>query len=141
MDSKGIVCASICGAEKWDDIEAFARAKEAWLRRFFKLPHRIPSHDTIARVFSRSDPQALNERFVSWVCALNTKYEREVERDYRDSRPAEDARTLRVRGAIAASPVNACSPGGTPATWRRSCSPAICVCLRVPRDAAGISPA
>jgi len=38
----------------------FARAKEGWLRRFLTLPHGIPSHDTIARVFARIDPQALN---------------------------------------------------------------------------------
>jgi predicted transposase YbfD/YdcC len=72
-----VICASICGAEKWDDIEAFGRAKEAWLRRFLTLPHGIPSHDTIARVFSRLDPEALNERFVAWVSSINPKYERE----------------------------------------------------------------
>lgn len=72
-----VICASICGAQKWDDIEAFGRAKEAWLRRFLTLPHGIPSHDTIARVFSRLDPEALNERFVAWVSAINPKYERE----------------------------------------------------------------
>ena len=73
-----VICASICGAEKWNDIEMFARAKETWLRRFLTLPHGIPSHDTIARVFSRIDPHALNERFLSWVSAVNPKYEREA---------------------------------------------------------------
>ena len=28
-----VICASICGAEKWNDIEAFGHAKESWLRR------------------------------------------------------------------------------------------------------------
>jgi len=73
-----VICASICGAEKWDDIEVFARAKEGWLRRFLTLPHGIPSHDTIARVFARIDPQALNERFLSWISAVNPKYTRET---------------------------------------------------------------
>ena len=113
MDLKNIFSASICEAEKWDDIEAFGRAKEARSRRFLKLPRGIPSHDTIARVFSRIDLQALNE-VVSWVSALNTKYEREVEPDYRDSRPAEDARTLRVGHSLQEKgPVhrlNTCAP-------------------------------
>ena len=73
-----VICASICGAEKWDDIEAFGKSKESWLRRFLQLPHGIPSHDTIARVFSRLDPEALNDRFVSWVAAVNPMREAEI---------------------------------------------------------------
>ncbi len=86
-----IVCASICGAEKWDNLGAFGHTKEEWLRRFLKLRHGIPSHDTIARMFSRIDLQALNERFVSSVCALNTKYERqEVKIDGKTLRRSHD---------------------------------------------------
>jgi hypothetical protein len=44
-----IIVIVICGAEKWNDIEAFGHAKESWLRRFLKLPHGIPSHDTIGK--------------------------------------------------------------------------------------------
>jgi predicted transposase YbfD/YdcC len=73
-----VICASICGAEKWDDIEVFGKSKEAWLRRFLQLPHGIPSHDTFARVFSLLDPQALNERFSSWVAMVNPKHEGQI---------------------------------------------------------------
>jgi predicted transposase YbfD/YdcC len=81
------ICASICGAEKWDDIEAFGKAKEAWLRRFLTLPHGIPSHDTIGRVFSMLDPEALNRRFLSWVSAVNANRSEEI--------VAIDGKTLR----------------------------------------------
>lgn len=50
-----VICASICGAEKWDDIEAFGRAKEAWLRRFLTLPM---SALRIRRVRSRPEVAA-----------------------------------------------------------------------------------
>jgi predicted transposase YbfD/YdcC len=73
-----VICASICGAEKWEDIEAFGRAKEKRLRTFLSLPHGVPSHDTFGRVFSLLDPQVLNERFVSWVRAINPHYEQEI---------------------------------------------------------------
>ena len=73
-----VVCASVCGAEKWEDIEAFARAKEQWLRRYLELPHGIPSHDTISRVFAALDPQALGERFHAWVCAVSEHGDAEV---------------------------------------------------------------
>lgn len=73
-----VICASICGAEKWEDIEAFGRSKEPWLRRFLKLPQGIPSHDTFARVFARLDPKVLNERFVSWVALVNPHHTQEI---------------------------------------------------------------
>ena len=64
------ICASICGADTWNDIEQFAHAKRRWLEGFLELPHGIPSHDTFSRVFARLDPRALNERFDSWIAEL-----------------------------------------------------------------------
>ena len=55
-----VICASVCGAEKWDDIEAFGKAKEQWLRKYLELPHGIPSHDTLARVFALLNPEQFN---------------------------------------------------------------------------------
>jgi predicted transposase YbfD/YdcC len=72
-----IICASICGAEKWDDIEAFGKAKESWLRKFLELPHGIPSHDTFARVFGMLEPEAVNRCFSGWVEAIHPKNTRD----------------------------------------------------------------
>jgi predicted transposase YbfD/YdcC len=73
-----IICASICGAETWEDIEAFAEAKREWLKRFLKLPNGIPSHDTMARVFSVLDPTECNTCFLSWIRAINPKIGQET---------------------------------------------------------------
>lgn len=73
-----VICASICGAEKWEDIEAFGNAKERWLRGFLELPHGIPSHDTFGRVFAMLKPEELNKRFLSWVQAINPTHAQEV---------------------------------------------------------------
>ena len=58
------LCAVICGAEGWEDMEAFGRAKEAFLREHLglELPAGIPSHDTFRRVFARLDPDVLHEQ-------------------------------------------------------------------------------
>lgn len=64
------ICAVICGAESWVDIEHYGKAKEVWLRGFLKLTNGIPSHDTIARLFAALNPEALHECFVSWVKAV-----------------------------------------------------------------------
>ena len=50
------LCAVICGADTWMEIELFGQAKLDWLRTFLELPHGIPSHDTFGRVFAALDP-------------------------------------------------------------------------------------
>jgi hypothetical protein len=53
------ICAVICGAETWGDIEAYGQSKAEWLRTFLALPNGIPSHDTISRLFIHLDPVQL----------------------------------------------------------------------------------
>ncbi len=64
------ICAVICGAETWEEIEAYGYSKGAWLKTFLSLPNGIPSHDTIARVFALLEPTQLQECFVSWVKSI-----------------------------------------------------------------------
>ena len=67
------VCAVICGADTWVDVEMFGHAKQAWLERFLYLPYGIPSHDTFGRVFRWLNPDAFEACFRQWtqaVCAL-----------------------------------------------------------------------
>ena len=61
------VCATICGAENWEEIEEFGRAKEQWFRQFLELPNGIPSHDTFRRVFLRIKPSEFRQSFLDWV--------------------------------------------------------------------------
>lgn len=61
------ISAVLCGAEGWEEIEDFGRARLAWLQGYFPYRNGIPKHDTIARVLSRLDPEALQGSFMSWV--------------------------------------------------------------------------
>jgi predicted transposase YbfD/YdcC len=65
------ICAVICGAEGWTDIENFGNSKLPWLKTFLELPNGIPSHDTFGRVFSRPDAQQFQLAFYEWVWAVN----------------------------------------------------------------------
>jgi predicted transposase YbfD/YdcC len=61
------ICAVICGAEGWVDIENFGKSKETWLKTFLELPNGIPSHDTFGRVFSLIEPEEFQESFQGWI--------------------------------------------------------------------------
>lgn len=61
------LCAVICGADSWEEAEAFGEAKRDWLGRFLALPNGIPSHDTFYRVFARLDPQAFGKCVADWL--------------------------------------------------------------------------
>jgi len=64
------VCAMIGGAESFEDMELYGKAKRRWFRTFLKLPHGIPSHDTFRRVFLLLDPEAFQACFLNWARAV-----------------------------------------------------------------------
>ena len=49
------LCAVVCGADSFEEIERFGEAREDWLKGFLALPNGAPSHDTFNRV-SRHSP-------------------------------------------------------------------------------------
>jgi predicted transposase YbfD/YdcC len=81
------LCAVISGAEGWEDMAEYGRAKQDWLSTFLSLPHGIPCGDTFGRVFARLDPEQMQSCFVSWVNAISALLGAEV--------VAIDGKTLR----------------------------------------------
>jgi predicted transposase YbfD/YdcC len=61
------ICAVVCGADSWVDVELFGNSKKDWFKKFLELPHGIPSHDTFGRVFSLIDPEEFQRSFLAWV--------------------------------------------------------------------------
>ena len=64
------ICAVICGADGWVEVEEFGRSKRSWFATFLDLPGGVPSHDTFGRVFARLDPDAFEKCFTAWTAAL-----------------------------------------------------------------------
>ena len=64
------ICAVICGADDWQEVVDYGKAKHDWLKTFLELPRGIPSHDTFGRVFSLLRPEDFEKCFVSWIHAV-----------------------------------------------------------------------
>ena len=60
------VCAVLCSADEFSDIEAWAKERIDWQRGFLVLKHGIPSHDTFGRMFAMLDPREFEAAFRRW---------------------------------------------------------------------------
>jgi predicted transposase YbfD/YdcC len=99
------LCAVIAGAQDWQDVETFGRKRRDWLKRFLKLPHGIPAHDTFERVFDRLHPHAFQACFQNWVQA--------VQEALQIKHVAIDGKTLRGSGSAQLGPLHVVSAWAT----------------------------
>ena len=81
------LCATICDADSWADVERYGIAKLEWLRKFVPLTHGMPSHDTLGRVFARLESVEFYAALQSWAT--------EIAGCLRDQSVALDGKTLR----------------------------------------------
>lgn len=61
------ICALLCRAETFNDMEDFGKAKYEWFKTFLSLPNGIPSHDTFNRVFQALEPRESQQAFLNWT--------------------------------------------------------------------------
>lgn len=91
------IVAVLSGAESWNDMEEYGKAKRDWLKTFLQLPGGIPSHDTFNRVFAALDSEELEKGFVAWVSSIARLTVGEV--------VAIDGKSLRGSGTTAGKPI------------------------------------
>jgi predicted transposase YbfD/YdcC len=72
------ICALLCGADSFEDMEVFGEAKSDWFETFLELPHGIPSHGTFNRVFAAIDPEKFLECFMRWTQSLRSAVAEEI---------------------------------------------------------------
>lgn len=66
-----VLFATLANADEWEDIAYFAEMHEEYLRKYIRLEHGIPSHDTIRRVIAMISPEVLQEMQRKWQELLN----------------------------------------------------------------------
>ena len=67
------ICAVVSGADTYGQIENFGKKRRRWLSKFLELPHGLPSHDTIGRVFERIDPGEFQNSFKLWIESITER--------------------------------------------------------------------
>lgn len=104
------LAATLCGAQTCVDIATFARAKLPLLRRFVRLAHGAPSHDTFSRLFQALDPLAFEAVFRTFMAAFAEALDEAASEDGPANRRvvALDGKSLRgaVRSAGRSTPLH-----------------------------------
>ncbi len=93
------VCAVLSGADTFVEIEAWGKEKLDWLRKYLKLEHGIPCHDTFGRVFAAIDADEFAAAFLRWVGHV-------VPALAKDEVVAIDGKTSRRSGKAGATPLH-----------------------------------
>ena len=90
------ICAVVCGADSWVDVELFGKSRQEWLSGFLELPNAIPSHDTFGRAFSMLDAERFQSCFGQWVRSVSEITEGQIVAiDGKSVRRSHDARAGR----------------------------------------------
>jgi len=72
------ICAVVCGADSYVEMEEFGKAKRKWFETFLDLENGIPSHDTFRRVFGKLKPAEFQKCFLAWIEAVQESTKGEV---------------------------------------------------------------
>ena len=65
------VCAVICGAAGWADMEDDGKFQKEWFVDLRDIPHGIAGHDPFRRVLSRLEPEEWTQCCSAWTDALS----------------------------------------------------------------------
>lgn len=59
-------------------MEIYGKEQISWFRKYFPYKKGIPSHDTIAQLFAKLDPEKFCKYFTEWVQTLRKSIDKEV---------------------------------------------------------------
>ena len=72
------LCAVLCGAEGWCDVEMYGKSKINYLRQYLDYNNGVPSDDTIRRFYRNINPSIFEKLFREWVETLAKKTDSKV---------------------------------------------------------------
>ena len=88
------ICAVIAGADGPVGIAEWANAQREWLKKYLRLPHGIPSHDTFGRVLESLDPEIFQKCFAAWLESISDQIDADTD-EAKEKHYAIDGKTIR----------------------------------------------
>ena len=73
-----VLCGLICGCDTWKAMELLAKTRKRWLSQWIDLSEGVPSHQTLARVFSLIEPYEFERCLGDWINGLCTLFSDDV---------------------------------------------------------------
>lgn len=73
-----VLCGLICGCDNWKSIAMMARARKRWLGQWIDLSNGVPSHQTLARVFSLINPFEFEQCLRNWMTEIGEVFDGDV---------------------------------------------------------------
>ena len=87
-----VLSATIAGADDFVETTVWGTEHLAFLRRFYRYEHGIPSHDTLGDVFAALDPELFKACFLAWISGLRDDDPEIIAIDGKTSRRSHDRR-------------------------------------------------
>ena len=97
------LCAAVCGAEGWLDVESFGHGKLSFLWKYLPFANGIPSDDTTGRFCRSIDADCFQRCFLRWAKDIRDLPEaRQIAIDGKTNRGSRDGdrQALHVTGAF-----------------------------------------
>ncbi|EHL30539.1 ISAs1 family transposase [Legionella drancourtii] len=73
-----VLCGLICGCDNWKSMELLAKTRKRWLSQWIDLSEGVPSHQTLARVFSLIEPNEFERCLREWIHGLCSLFNEDV---------------------------------------------------------------
>lgn len=61
------ITALLSGYDGWTGIEEYGNSRKRWLKKYFGITCKIPSHDTFGRIFSLIHPKEFAQAITNWL--------------------------------------------------------------------------
>jgi predicted transposase YbfD/YdcC len=69
-----VLCGLICGCDSWKAMELLGKTRKRWLSQWIDLSEGVPSHQTLARVFSLIEPEEFERCLREWIQGICTLF-------------------------------------------------------------------
>jgi predicted transposase YbfD/YdcC len=100
------LCAALCKAESWHDVQLYGECKYDWLKKYISLPNGIPSQWTFRKVFTLLPPKVLETLLIEHASSIVKEKEDQIAVDGKALKGTKDKNSKILQSVSAWSTKN-----------------------------------